>query len=266
MKHYTLCILTAVLALFSIQPAAAQEVQDALYIFRNDGGFNAFFFADIQRIEYSKIDTLGVEQDDYVVQEVYALDSCFRIPISAIDSVAFVTPETKYKADVVLYDENIANYIVASDSINWFRLATNTPTSLIPKKGDKLVIESESTFLPNGMAGLVERVEESATGYTVNMGEVEIQDIYERLLVKAGAGAMNNATSRTRGLLDPIDTSIEPEPIHWGKFKGSFTAQGSKDFISSWFPSAESTVDAVGSISYDDDLYTTLRIFLYLSA
>ena len=242
---------------------SAQQTQDALYIFRNDGGFNAFFYADIDRIEYSKIDTLGVEQSDYVVQEVYALDSCFRIPVSAIDSVAFVTPETKYKADVVLYDENIANYIVASDSINWFRLATNTPTSLIPKKGDKLVIESESTFLPNGMAGLVERVEESATGYTVNMGEVEIQDIYERLLVKAGAGAMNNATSRTRGLLDPIDTSIEPEPIHWGKFKGSFTAQGSKDFISSWFPSAESTVDAVGSISYDDDLYTTLRIFLY---
>lgn len=263
MKRYTLYILVAILGMLNIQPAAAQEVQDALYIFRNDGGFNAFFFADIQRIEYSKIDTLGVEQDDYVVQEVYALDSCFRIPISAIDSVAFVTPETKYKADVVLYDENIANYIVASDSINWFRLATNTPTSLIPKKGDKLVIESESTFLPNGMAGLVERVEESATGYTVNMGEVEIQDIYERLLVKAGAGAMNNATSRTRGLLDPIDTSIEPEPIHWGKFKGSFTAQGSKDFISSWFPSAESTVDAVGSISYDDDLYTTLRIFLY---
>ena len=194
MKHYTLYILAAILGMLNIQPANAQQVQDALYIFRNDGGFNAFFYADIDRIEYSKIDTLGVEQSDYVVQEVYALDSVFRIPISAIDSVAFVTPETKYKADVVLYDENIANYIVASDSVNWFRLATNTPTSLIPKKGDKLVIESESTFLPNGMAGLVERVEESATGYTVNMGEVEIQDIYERLLVKAGAGAMNNAT------------------------------------------------------------------------
>ena len=38
----------------------ADTIQDALYIFRNDGGFNAFFFADIQRIEYSKIDTLGV--------------------------------------------------------------------------------------------------------------------------------------------------------------------------------------------------------------
>ena len=200
MKRYTLYILVAILGMLNIQPAAAQEVQDALYIFRNDGGFNAFFFADIQRIEYSKIDTLGVEQDDYVVQEVYALDSCFRIPISAIDSVAFVTPENKYRSDVTIYEENIANYIVASDTLNWFRLATNTPASLIPKKGEKLVIESESTFLPNGMAGLVESVEESAAGYTVNIGEVEIQDIYERLLVKAGAGAMDAAASRRRGL------------------------------------------------------------------
>ena len=202
MKRYTLYIFVAILVMLNIQPANAQQTQDALYIFRNDGGFNAFF------------DTLGVEQSDYVVQEVYALDSCFRIPVSAIDSVAFVTPENKYRNDVTIYEEKITNYIVASDTLNWFRLATNTPASLIPKKGEKLVIESESTFLPNGMAGLVESVEESAVGYTVNIGEVEIQDIYERLLVKAGAGAMNAAASRRRGLRAMIDTSIEPEPIH----------------------------------------------------
>ena len=213
MKQFTLYIVAAILGMLNIQPASAQQTQDALYIFRNDGGFNAFFYADIDRIEYSKIDTLGVEQSDYVVQEVYALDSCFRIPVSAIDSVAFVTPENKYRNDVTIYEEKITNYIVASDTLNWFRLATNTPASLIPRKGDKLVIESESTFLPNGMAGLVESVEESAAGYTVNMGEVEIQDIYERLLVKAGAGAMDTAASRRRGLRAPIDTSIEPEPF-----------------------------------------------------
>jgi hypothetical protein len=78
--------------MLNIQSAAAQEVQDALYIFRNDGGFNAFFFRDIDHFEYSKVDTLGVEHDDYVTQEIHALDSVFRIPISAIDSVAFVTP------------------------------------------------------------------------------------------------------------------------------------------------------------------------------
>ena len=82
MKRY-ISIIVAVLAMFSALPVSAQQTQDALYIYRNDGGFNGFFFADIDRIEYSKIDTLGVEQADYVVQEVYALDSVFRIPISA---------------------------------------------------------------------------------------------------------------------------------------------------------------------------------------
>ena len=51
-----LYILTLLLSVFSVQTVNAQTVQDALYIFRNDGQFNAFFFGDINRIEYSKID------------------------------------------------------------------------------------------------------------------------------------------------------------------------------------------------------------------
>ena len=81
MKRY-ISIIVAMLAMFSVLPVSAQQTQDALYIYRNDGGFNAFFFGDIHHIEYSKIDTLGVEQDDYVVQEVYALDTLFRIPLN----------------------------------------------------------------------------------------------------------------------------------------------------------------------------------------
>ena len=85
MKHiHTLFKLLAVgcglLVVGSLQ-VRAQATQDALYIFRNDGQFNAFFWGDIERFEYSKIDTLGVEHEDYVVQEIYALDTLFRIPV-----------------------------------------------------------------------------------------------------------------------------------------------------------------------------------------
>ena len=69
MKRYTLLILATVLSMLGIQTASAQQTQDALYIYRNDGGFNGFCFSDIERIEYSKVDTLGAEHDDYVVQE-----------------------------------------------------------------------------------------------------------------------------------------------------------------------------------------------------
>ena len=154
MKRY-ISIIMAMLTMFSVLPASAQQTQDALYIFRNDGGFNAFFYDDIDHIEYSKIDTLGVEQADYVVQEVYALDSVFRIPISAIDSVAFITPETKYRADAFVANANLVNYVIASDSSTWFRVKSETPSNLLPKVGDKLLIEQSCDLLPGGFSGKV---------------------------------------------------------------------------------------------------------------
>ena len=104
MKRHTLFIYVAALLtmLGTVLPLSAQkkQTQDALYIYRNDGGFLGFFYDDIDRFEYSRIDTIGVLHDDFVVQEIYALDTLFRIPLDAIDSIAFVTPETVYKADV----------------------------------------------------------------------------------------------------------------------------------------------------------------------
>ena len=145
MKKTAKIIIGLLLTALGLPTASAQQTQDALYIFRNDGQFNAFFWGDIQRFAYSKVDTLGIEHDDYVVQEVYALDSVFRIPVSAIDSIAFVTPENKVKSDVFQPGRQIGDYIVASDSLYWIRLAPSTPQALIPKKGDKLLITGNTT-------------------------------------------------------------------------------------------------------------------------
>lgn len=214
MKRY-LTILVAMLAMFSMLPVSAQQTQDALYIFRNDGKFSAFFFGDIDHIEYSRIDTLGVEHDDYVVQEIHALDSVFRIPVSAIDSVAFTTPETKVKADVFCPDKSIADYIVASDSVYWIRLATNTPAALIPKVGDKLLIEDESQFIPDGFGGLVTAVTEGSDGITVMTSALALTDIYEQLYVKmAGASpGMQPVQARRRGPLDGVDIQVPEDEI-----------------------------------------------------
>ena len=214
MKRY-LTILVAMLAVSSMLPVSAQQIQDALYIFRNDGKFSAFFFGDIDHIEYSRIDTLGVEHDDYVVQEIHALDSVFRIPVSAIDSVAFTTPETIVKADVFCPDKSIADYIVASDSVYWIRLATNTPAALIPKVGDKLLIEDESQFIPDGFGGLVTAVTEGSDGITVMTSALALTDIYEQLYVKmAGASpGMQPVQARRRGPLDGVDIQVPEDEI-----------------------------------------------------
>lgn len=143
--------LTAVLAIVTLLSTKAQQSdQDALYIYRNDGKFNGFFYADIQQIAFSRVDTLGVEHDDYVVQEITALDSVFRIPISAIDSVAFVTPETKYKENVVTLSSDLWDYVVESDAQTTFTLSSSIPTSMVPKVGDKLALTEARPHLPHG--------------------------------------------------------------------------------------------------------------------
>ena len=162
--------------------------QDALYIYRNDGGFNAFFFKDIDHIEYSKTDTLGIEHDDYVVQEVYALDSVFRIPVSAIDSVAFVTPKTQYKKDVAYTTESdLWNYVIASDSVSWILLRSNTPESMIPSVGQKLVTINQSTLLPAGFAGKVASVRNTNQGILVSCENVELTELFDQYVCKVSA-------------------------------------------------------------------------------
>ena len=198
MKRYTLLILATVLSMLGIQTASAQQTQDALYIYRNDGGFNGFFFSDIERIEYSKVDTLGVEHDDYVVQEVYALDSLIRIPLTAIDSVTFVTPETIYKKDVVHTTESdLWNYVIGSDSIKMLILASNTPAAMIPKTGDKIVTTKSRDFLPGGFYGLVQSVQNGAQGIIVNCEVPPFTDLFDQWICKVAAvGESSDDASR----------------------------------------------------------------------
>lgn len=272
MKHYTLYILAAVLlGMLNIQPTSAQQKNDqnALYIFRNDGVFNAFFYADIDRIEYSKIDTLGVEQDDYVVQEVYALDSCFRIPVSAIDSVAFVTPNNIVKADVVCPDKAMTDYIIASDSISWFRLSASAPESVIPKVGDKLLIEDPVAFLPDGFSGRVSRVDVSDAGYTVETDVLELEDLYDRFVAKVSAGAPGSSSAARRripGVEELIDAQYESkEDVELPTLSGSLSlASFSGDAVKAFNDNFAISLEGSGSLNYTiEPKLKEFKAFLY---
>ena len=212
MKRCILFIIAVVLALSGIQTANAQQTQDALYIYRNDGGFNAFYYSDIDRIVYSKTDTLGVEQDDYVVQEIYALDTLYRIPISAIDSVTFVTPETVYKKDVVHTTESeLWDYVVGSDSITMLLLSVNTPTTLVPKVGDKIVTTKSRQFLPGGFYGRVLSVQSGADGITVNCETPDLTELFDEFVCKAAFRSVSSDAARDmkRGSEDAYEGEID---------------------------------------------------------
>ena len=189
-----LSLMAVLLSLLSVQDmmAKTETRQDALYIFRNDGGFNFFFYGDIDRICYSKIDTAGVEQPDYVVQEVWALDTVCRIPLTAIDSVAFITPENIVWPDVFCPDDRIADYIIDGDSIWWIRLAHDTPAELLPTVGGKMLIDADvSPFIPDGFGGRVAVVEHEEDGWLIATEPTDITEIYQRLVLKGAASTAN---------------------------------------------------------------------------
>ena len=259
MKRY-ISIIMAMLTMFSVLPASAQQTQDALYIFRNDGGFNAFFFADIDHIEYSKIDTLGVEQADYVVQEVYALDSIFRIPLNAIDSVSFVTPETKYRADAFVAKANLVDYVIASDSSTWFRVKTETPANLLPKVGDKLLIEESCDLLPGGFSGKVTAVDQAADGITVRTERISLTEVYEQYVWKFDGSELDSEPDAARRRVGG-DFNIK------GSEKGKVSLSGARTLNKTDVGPWESKLTGNADVNFDYDVGWDLdvRAFLHVS-
>ena len=255
MKQFTLYIVAAILGMFNIQPASAQQTQDALYIYRNDGGFMGFFYNDIDHIEYSKIDTLGVEQSDYVVQEIYALDTLFRIPINAIDSIAFVTPETKYKSDVAhITSSDLWNYVTSQDGLT-LHLASNTPNGILPKKGDKLVTVDQTEILPAGFVGQVTEVTNTGSDITINCEAVSLLDIFEQFTSKVRSEASSNENVRTRGDEEFKDHVKLPD------ISGSITLTDEYGFTKDW--SIGTTASIGYTIKNEFDITAFLQVGLF---
>ena len=255
MKQFTLYIVAAILGMLNIQPASAQQTQDALYIYRNDGGFMGFFYNDIDHIEYSKIDTLGVEQSDYVVQEIYALDTLFRIPINAIDSIAFVTPETKYKSDVAhITSSDLWNYVTSQDGLT-LHLASNTPNGILPKKGDKLVTVDQTEILPAGFVGQVTEVTNTGSDITINCEAVSLLDIFEQFTSKVRSKASSNENVRTRGAEEFKDHVKLPD------ISGSITLTDEYGFTKDW--SIGTTASIGYTIKNEFDITAFLQVGLF---
>ena len=92
--------------------------QDAFYIYRNDGDFNGFFFDQVKRMGYSKVDFEGVEHDVYVVQEIETEDTLYRIPLAAIDSIGFQQPEIRLNPRFKDLREMGKNFIMGTFGTN----------------------------------------------------------------------------------------------------------------------------------------------------
>lgn len=161
----------------------AQTVGDAIYIYRHDGGFNAFFRSDIDSITYSTIagDSLG--SGDIMVQTIHTADSVYEIPLSSIDSVSFVNPETIFQPDVVRMDESMLGFLQAADGMT-LTFSSSMPSSLRPRKGDLLLnVDTNNSLLTDGFVGRVTSVSETADAIQVICTKVDdVSDIFVQLI------------------------------------------------------------------------------------
>ena len=191
-KRLSLILLFAAVTLSGM----AQTIGEAFYIYRNDGQFNAFFRDEVLSIEYSNYDVDSVYYDEVVTQVVNTADSVYKIPLSVIDSVGFVQPETKYVKDIIRM-EPLLPYIVSVDGLT-ITFSNSIPTSMMPRVGDILLQDNfDSDKLPSGFAG---RVAE-CNGIQVVCDSVSFEDIYEQIVCYGNYTAINDETNRSMRLV-----------------------------------------------------------------
>lgn len=155
------------------------QTDDAFYVYRNDGVFNAFFYSEVDSITYSFFDKDSNECTTPVTQEIWTSDSIYRIPLNVIDSVSFVKPKTSYKANVIKLDDRYIPYILSSDNLS-ICFKQDLPKSLIPRKDDILLYEGFCDTFPDGFAGRVVSVSDEIN---VKCDSVEFEDIYDELIL-----------------------------------------------------------------------------------
>lgn len=86
-------LLTTLMTLCLCAGMAWADDSESLYVYRNDGSFNYFLTSQLDSVVYSNVDMTGRRCDEPVVQEFWAAGEATRIPLSAIDSIRFVSPE-----------------------------------------------------------------------------------------------------------------------------------------------------------------------------
>ena len=133
--------IASFLMLLATLPIQAQTENEAFYIYQNDGHFDGFFYDDIVKMNFSFLDTLGVEHDEIVSQEIVTADSTYRIMLSAIDSIGFVQPPIELNGRIRnMREEGMTDYIISSDDdalVIYFY--GSIPSNLCPNVGETLI-------------------------------------------------------------------------------------------------------------------------------
>ena len=189
------------------QASYSQQHQYALYNYRNDGNFNAWLNLDIDSVTYSRIDTLGVERNAVVVQEVWTPDSLYRIPLEAIDSIGFRAPEPIMREGIFYLTEYHATHTLEIDSLTLY-FDTSIDRDRLPSLGQVVLHNTFTSPYDEGFAGRVKTIEKVKGRIKIDCEMLCVGDVYKHLVLVGSAKTMTDeeadvASARTRGYGDP---------------------------------------------------------------
>lgn len=135
-------LLSTLILTLTALTGLAQQTREIIYIYRNDGEKMAFFRDEVEAITYSRMDAEGRQQEDIVGQRVVTMDSTYYIPLAAIDSVCFVTPDNTASTnhtDVFAFSlesntgESFKAFLITDDAIHIKVPHDQDLTALTPK-------------------------------------------------------------------------------------------------------------------------------------
>lgn len=188
-------ISTIVLFLSLCMGVMAQN--DAIYVYRNDGEFNAFLKAEVDSMCYSHFDADSLYHNEWQMQLIYTADSLYQIPLEVIDSISFRAPEARINRDVFVLTPEHDPYLSGCDTVR-FTLALNTPSHLIPSKGNIVVSRYDCMSFPDGIMARVLSKTKDASGFHFECERVGIESVFDQLVV-VGYGYADIDEPSTRG-------------------------------------------------------------------
>ncbi|MBR6600333.1 MAG: hypothetical protein IKK87_00565 [Bacteroidaceae bacterium] len=204
-------LLSCMFCLTALLGLHAQSDNDAIYIYRNDGQFNAFFDAQVDSITCSHYDADSIWHSDWQMQVVHTSDSIYRIPLAVIDSVTFHPLEPVLNEKVFPLTPEHAPYILSADTLS-FTMSSTTPNPLRPSLGNIVVASYDCMAFPDGIMALVVSVEETSSGILYLCESASMDDVYEQILyhgICENPGAATRFTGRADGILWDEDFQMQ---------------------------------------------------------
>lgn len=226
--------------------------ENVFFVYRNDGIINTFLKEEIDSIRYSQIDIDSIYHRDYVCQEIWTADSVFRIPLELVDSISFVKPETVYANGAVPMTSEMRKYVVKVDSLS-ITFAPNTPSRLLPHKGDNLVNTEGSDGMQEGFLGCVKNITNNRDGILVECEAIGLEDVFERYY---GLTTINTGDNTRASGNDNLPWRADPDSISFNILT-VFENQG----ISYQRDNSNIFFGASGSAKYDITLDTDHEMF-----